>query len=216
MTQELHVTRLASALGAEVRGIDLAGVDAAMAKSIEQLLIEHHVLFFPDQDISVEDHVAFGAHYGELEGHPHYDNPYTDHDKIFELASSSGGIADEWHTDITFRPEPALYSILRMVKCPEVGGDTMWANLHVAFEALSPPIRDLLEGLSAIHNAEPHGRPEVMTCHPVVRVHPATGRKVLYVNEHFTRRIVEMSFAESNRQSGRNSRRGRLGRPDLR
>jgi taurine dioxygenase len=85
-----------------------------------------------------------------------------------------------------------------MVKCPPVGGDTMWANLYRAFDELSPPLRDLCEGLSALHNAEPHGKPEVMTVHPVVRVHPETGRKVLYVNEHFTRRIVEMSRDESD------------------
>jgi taurine dioxygenase len=197
-SRPIEVTRLASALGAEVRGIDLATVDAASAREIEGLLIEHHVLFFPDQNLSVEEHVAFGAHYGELEGHPHYANPTTDHPKIFELAASQGGIADEWHTDLTFRPKPALYSILRMVRSPEVGGDTLWANLHLAFEELSAPLRELFEGLSAIHNAAPHGKPEVMTIHPMVRIHPETGRKVLYVNEHFTRRIVELSQRESD------------------
>ena len=199
MTQPhgLEVTRLAGALGAEVRGADLAKVDEEGARAIERLLWEHLVLFFPDQHPTVEQHVAFGEHFGALEGHPHIPNPVSDHDKIFELAASFGGIADEWHTDLTFRPEPALYSILHMVKCPPVGGDTMWANLYRAFDELSPPLRDLCEGLTALHNAEPHGKPEVMTVHPVVRVHPETGRKVLYVNEHFTRRIVEMNATES-------------------
>ena len=196
--QGLEVTRLAGALGAEVRGVDLTKVDEEGARAIERLLWDHLVLFFPDQHPTVEQHVGFGEHFGVLEGHPHIPNPVSDHDKIFELAASFGGIADEWHTDLTFRPEPALYSILHMVKCPPVGGDTMWANLYRAFDELSPPLRDLCEGLSALHNAEPHGKPDVMTVHPVVRVHPETGRKVLYVNEHFTRRIVEMSRDESD------------------
>ena len=84
-----------------------------------------------------------------------------------------------------------------MVDCPEIGGDTMWTNLCLAYQALSPPLRDLCDGLSALHDAHPHGRPEAMAIHPVVRIHPDTGRKVLYVNEHFTRRIVEMGHVES-------------------
>ena len=198
MTTSLEVTRLAGALGAEVRGVDLAQVDAAGAREIERVLWEHQVLFFPDQHPSVDAHVAFGEHFGELEGHPHLKNPESDHPKLFELAASHGGIADEWHTDLTFRPDPALYSILHMVKCPPVGGDTMWSNLNQAFDELSAPLRDLCEGLSALHNAEPHGKPDVMTVHPVVRVHPETGRKALYVNEHFTRRLVELSQTESD------------------
>ncbi len=196
--EKLEVTRLASALGAEVRGIRLAQAEPALKDTVLSLLLEHKVLFFPDQDLSVEDHVAFGALFGELQGHPHYKNPYTDHDKIFELAASHGGIADEWHSDITFRPQPALFSILNMVKCPRVGGDTLWANPELAFEQLSAPLQMLCESLTAIHNAEPHGRPEVMTAHPMVRVHPATGRKTLFVNQHFTRRIVEISREESD------------------
>ncbi len=194
----LAVTRIAGALGAELRGLDLKTIDADGARRVERLLWEHQVLIFPDQHPSIPQHVAFGEHFGELEGHPHLTNPDLDHDKVFELAASHGGIADEWHTDLTFRSEPALYSILHMKKCPPVGGDTMWANLYQAFDELSPPLRDLCEGLSALHNAEPHGKPEVMTVHPVVRVHPETGRKVLYVNEHFTRRILELSAAESD------------------
>jgi len=106
-------------------------------------------------------------------------------------------VADEWHSDLSFLPKPALISILQVLKCPEVGGDTLWANLGRAFEELSPPLRDLCEGLSALHNAEPHGHPETMFVHPVVRAHPETGQKVLFVNEHFTRRIVELSVEES-------------------
>ena len=192
-----QVKRLAGSLGAEVRGLDLNQVAKADIPGIKQLLLEHLVLFFPDQHPDVESHVALGRHFGHLEGHPHLKNPYTQHPELFELAASSGGVADEWHTDITFQEEPAVMSILHMVKCPETGGDTMWSSLYAAYDELSAPMKDLCDGLTALHDALPHNHPERMTIHPVVRVHPETGRKALYVNEHFTRRIVEMNATES-------------------
>jgi taurine dioxygenase len=193
----LELTRLAGALGAEVRGIRLAGASASDADRIRALLVEHGVLFFPEQHLTIDEHVAFGRRFGTLEAHPHLKNPYTQHPELFELAATHGGIADEWHTDLTFLESPSLFSILRMVKCPAVGGDTMWTSLSAAYEALSAPLRELCDGLSALHNAEPHGQPDRMTVHPVVRVHPDSGRRALYVNEHFTRRIVELSARES-------------------
>jgi taurine dioxygenase len=89
-------------------------------------------------------------------------------------------------------------AILHMVKCPAVGGDTLWANMYKAYAELSPPLQDLCEGLTALHDADPHGQSDKMAVHPVVRVHPVTGRKSLFVNEHFTRRIVELSREESD------------------
>jgi len=197
MTPTLDVARLSPALGAEVRGLRLGEVTKAEASTIRDLLHEHLVLFFPGQHPSVEEHVGFGRHFGELEGHPNLDNPFVQHQELFELAASKGGIADEWHSDITFREEPSVLAILHMLQCPEVGGDTQWANMYRAYEALSPPLQDLCEGLTALHDAAPHGKPEDMTVHPVVRVHPVTKRKSLFVNEHFTRRIVELSHEES-------------------
>ncbi|NCY08129.1 MAG: taurine dioxygenase [Betaproteobacteria bacterium] len=195
----LEATRLAGALGAEIRGIDLATVSKAEGvTSIRDLLREHLVLFFPDQHLTVDEHVAFGRMFGPLEGHPNLKNPYTQHPELFELAASHGGVADEWHTDITFQDRPALMSILKMVQCPGVGGDTMWSSLYAAYDELSHPMQNLCDGLTALHDAHPHNRPDLMAIHPVVRVHPETGRKALYVNEHFTRRIVELSAAESD------------------
>ncbi len=193
-----QVSRIAGALGAEIRGIDLARPDDDDIAAIEALLVEHLVLFFPDQTISVDEHVALGRRFGPLEGHPNLKNPFTQHPELFELAASQGGVADEWHTDITFRPDPALMSILKMVKCPAFGGDTMWSNLCQAYDELSAPMQELCEGLTALHDATPHNKPEQMAVHPVVRVHPVSGRKALYVNEHFTRRIVEMNATESD------------------
>lgn len=194
----VDVRRLAAALGAEVRGLPLAGATRAEVEAISALLLRHKVLFFPDQHLTVDQHVALAEQFGPLEAHPHLRNTELAHPSIFELAASTGGIADEWHTDLTFLPSPSVMSVLNMVRCPEVGGDTMWANLELAYDELSAPMRDLCDGLTALHDATPHGRPEKATIHPVVRVHPVTGRRALYVNEHFTRRIVELGAAESD------------------
>ena len=191
------VTKLTAALGAEVVGLRLGQCTEQDVAAIWDLLHEHQVLFFPDQHPSVDEHVTFGAQFGQLEGHPNLKNAFIDHPEIFELAATKGGIADEWHTDITFQDQPALMSVLHMKQCPETGGDTMWASMTRAYDELSPPMQTLCDGLTALHDALPHNRPDKTAIHPVVRVHPVTGKKALYVNEHFTRRIVEMNAAES-------------------
>jgi len=191
------VRRLAPALGAEVTGVDLSKADETMARAIESMLLEHKVLFFPGQFLNQADHVSLGQFFGPLEGHPNLDNAF-DAPEIFELKASRGGIADEWHTDLTFLPQPSVMSILNMVTCPEVGGDTMWTSLSAAYDELSPPMKDLCDGLTALHDAHPHDRSDSMAIHPVVRVHPLTGERCLYVNQHFTRRIVELSAEESD------------------
>jgi len=191
------VTRLAGALGAEITGFNLAGANGQDIDRVKALLLEHKVIFFPGQSIDIEEHVALGRQFGQIESHPNLKNPFTEHPEVFELAATHGGVADEWHTDITFQDSPSMMSILHMVKCPEVGGDTMWTSLSQAYDELSEPMQSLCEGLSALHDAHPHNRPQDMAVHPVVRVHPETGAKALYVNEHFTRRIVEMNATES-------------------
>ena len=197
--QALDVVRLSGSLGAEIRGISLGEAGPADADAIRSLLIEHMVLFFPDQNLSPDEHIAFGRLFGELEAHPNLDLG-GDRPEFFELRADggAGAIADEWHSDLTCQEKPSLIAILHMVKCPPVGGDTMWANTYKAYEELSPAMREFCEGLTALHDAHAHGKPENMAVHPVVRVHPVTGRKSLFVNEHFTRRIVELSHVESD------------------
>jgi taurine dioxygenase len=197
MTTNWQVNRLSGSLGAEITGIDLGRVNEQDIADIKSALNEHMVLFFPNQSLTAETHVGLGRYFGELEGHPNLKNPVEGFPEIFELTASEGGVADEWHTDITVQEKPALMSILKMVKCPETGGDTMWTNLCQAFDELSDPIKEMCEGLTALHDALPHNRPDQMAIHPVVRVHPDTGKKALYVNEHFTRRIVETNATES-------------------
>ncbi len=197
MNTELQVERLTAALGAEVRGISLGAVGATRVDTIRAQPLEHQVLFFPEQFLDIDTHVALGEQFGPLDAHPNLENPFTQHPQVFELAASHGGVADEWHSDISFSAEPSMMSILNMIECPAVGGDTMWANTAAAYDALSAPLRELCDGLTALHDATPHGKPETNTLHPVVRVHPETGARALYVNEHFTRRIVEMNATES-------------------
>ena len=194
---DLKVELLGKALGAEVYGLDLNHVTDDDIAQIRALLLEHLVLFFPGQDITLDGHVALGRKFGELEIHPNLPGPEGGGPEMVELRASFGGIADEWHTDVTFLPSPSVMSIMHFVTGPELGGDTMWANQYLAFSELSPPMQDLLSGLSALHDASPHGKPEMTSIHPVVRTHPETGRPSLLVNEHFTRRIVELSHDES-------------------
>jgi len=194
-----HVKRLSAALGAEITGVTLAETSSDERDEIWKLLHQHKVIFFPGQFMKAEDHIEYGRHFGPLEGHPNLkERTPDDHPELFRLEASTGGIADEWHTDLTFQEQPALMSILNMKVCPEVGGDTMWANLIAAYEGLSAPLQEMLDGLSALHDAHPHNRPDKMAIHPLIRVDPETGKKALYVSEHFTRRIVEMSAQESD------------------
>ena len=194
-----EVKRLSGSLGAEIRGLSLAQAGSEEARLISSLLLEHLVLFFPDQHLTPEKHIAFGRLFGELEAHPNLSLD-AERPEFFELRAmgGSGAIADEWHSDLTCQASPSVFAILQMKKCPPVGGDTLWANMYKAYDELSPPMQAFCEGLTALHDASPHGRPEAKAIHPVVRVHPETGRKSLFVNRHFTRRIVELSQDESD------------------
>ncbi len=177
--------------------MSLKDVGAVEVDAIRSLLLDHLVLFFPDQDLTPDAHIAFGRLFGVLEAHPNLTFDAA-RPEFFELhaAGGQGAIADEWHSDLTCQDQPSVMAILNMVKCPSVGGDTLWANMYKAFDELSPPMREFCEGLTALHDADPHGKSDQMAVHPVVRVHPETGRKSLFVNEHFTRRIVELSHEE--------------------
>ena len=192
-----EVRPLSPALGAEVIGPKINNLNDDQVKKLKELLLEHLVVFMPGQSPSPALHVEFGKRFGSLEGHPNLSSDDKLPRKIFELKASKGGIADEWHTDLTFRASPAIMSIMHIVKCPEVGGDTLWSSTYAAYDQLSSPMKDLCEGLTALHDAHPHNQPDQMTIHPVVRLHPETQRKALYINQHFTRRIVELSAEES-------------------
>ncbi|GAB2661880.1 taurine dioxygenase [Saccharopolyspora gloriosae] len=196
---DLEVRPISGALGAEVRGIDLNDLSDQVFQRVHELLLEHLVLFFPEAaGLSPQAHIDFGKRLGELEVHPFL--PKLDgHDEIVVLDSAQGAKADVWHTDVTFSPTPPVASILQIVQCPPFGGDTMWSNQYLAYEAVSAPLRDMLDGLTAIHVFEhPNGSFRSEAEHPVVRVHPETGRRSLYVNRMFTRRIPQLDATESD------------------
>ncbi|HEY8123323.1 MAG TPA: TauD/TfdA family dioxygenase [Myxococcota bacterium] len=204
---------IAGALGAEVRGIDLAQpLDPVTRKELNEGWLRHQVLFFRDQQISVDQHKAFARNFGELHVHPVL-QPMAEqgHPEIVVLESDASRpfVADRWHSDVTFEQAPPKGSILRGVAVPTAGGDTMWASMYGAFEALSDRMQRLLSELTALHDGGGFARMardkaqladlerRQKAVHPVIRRHPETGRRALFVNSIFTKQIVGMKPAES-------------------
>ena len=214
----------AGSLGAELHGLDLRKpLDPETAAAIDRALCEHLVIFFPEQKLTADEHVAFSRSLGEVfTDHPAYLPTLDGHPEVVVLAGQAGGRADLWHTDITINPRPPKGSILYMKEAPPYGGDTMWANLYRSYDALSEPMRRYLGELTAFHDimgkggavrversddtppaeteyAEKLGAVTLPTAeHPIVRTHPVTGRKCLFVNPTFTSHIMGVSTAESD------------------
>lgn len=195
---DLSVAPVSGALGAEVRGLDLEHLDDDEFAALERVLIEHHVVFLPEQQLSPAGHIALARRFGEIEIHPFIPKLGDEHPEIVVLDGDQGARADVWHTDVTWSESPPLCSILHMVTCPSRGGDTLFSNQHLVYEALSEPIRDLVAGLSAVHTALVFGHPERQAEHPAVRVHPVTGRRSLYVNRQFTSHFPQLRRSESD------------------
>jgi taurine dioxygenase len=194
----LDVRPVSGALGAEVHGVDLVDLTDDLFKEIHGLLMRHLVLFFPGQHrLTPRAHIAFGRRFGEVEVHPFL--PKVEGHPEVVIIDSEGGKADTWHTDLTFKASPPLASVLQLVSCPPAGGDTMWSNQYLAYEKLSRPMRELLDGLTAVHAFHDPGTGFRSAAeHPVVRVHPVTGRRSLYVNRLFTSHIPQLSRDESD------------------
>jgi taurine dioxygenase len=207
----LAIHPLTPAIGAEILDIDLAGEGIGeRIPDIRAALLEFGVIFFRDQHLTPEQHIAFARYFGELEIHPATprDQPNPE---ILHIAHGpeSRGQENAWHSDVTWREKPSLGSILRAVEVPEVGGDTLFANMHVAYERLSPQMKRLCEGLTAVHDiarvfARRLGkRPEELhdqyppMRHPVIRTHPESGKPAIYVNTAFTSHIEGLSEKES-------------------
>ena len=199
-------------IGAEVRGVDLAALDDDSFEAIRDALMAHCVLFFRDQDISIESQKALGARFGELVVHPN-DPGLEGHPEVMRIHADENSVratGERWHSDVSCDPTPPMGSILRMHTVPEAGGDTLFANMYAAYEALSNRMKTLLDGLAAIHDGGPYyrdvnrligrddgGRSYPSSEHPVVRTHPVTGRKALFVNQMFTVRIAGLPQGES-------------------
>ena len=207
LPDSIKVEPLTCAIGAQLSNVHLgvASRDAGLVAEIRQLLLKHRVLFFRDQDITRAEHVAFARQFGDLEDHPvagsdpeHpglvriYKNPDQPNDRY----------ENSWHSDATWREKPQFGAVLRCVECPPVGGDTMWANMVLAYEKLPQHVKTQIAGLRARHSIEasfgavmPAEKRLALKAqfpdaeHPVVRTHPETGEKILFVNAfttHFT------------------------------
>src|SRR5580692_3575137 len=215
----IKVTRLTRALGAVIEGVDLAAdLPQPVINRLSELLVEHEVMLFPRQPITPQQQCRFAARFGDLHIHPIYP-VLPELPQIMVIDTHEGFLPDNdnWHTDVTFTQTPPLAGILAAKQLPSMGGDTLWSSNSRVYEALSPPLQKMLEGLTAEHSVVksfPAGRwgndpsfkerydravakhPPVI--HPVVRTHPVSGRKGLFVNEGFTTRILELKPVESD------------------
>ena len=199
---QLTTTRLSSALGATITGIELADCSDDTAELIRELLSEHLVLVFRDQPMNAAQHVAFASHFGEPYVHP-FLQAVPESPAILQVlkepedAATFGG--EYWHCDISFEDPPAAVSVLHAKEIPKIGGDTLFANQQLAFSQLSPGLQEMMRHLSAHHTypdmAETDDRASAL--HPVVHVHQQSGRESLFINGAFVSRFEAMTVAES-------------------
>ncbi|MCY1327820.1 Alpha-ketoglutarate-dependent taurine dioxygenase [compost metagenome] len=190
------VSRISPALGAEIGHIDLtAPLDEGTIAALRSALVEHKVLVFREQDITPAQHVALARRFGELEVHP----TFPHHEAFPELVLLGGddkrpAMENGYHSDVSWREIPSMASMLRCVECPEIGGDTVWVNMALAYERLPEHRKQQIEGLFAVHDIRPafgdkmtpeQHRQFPPATHPVVRTHPESGEKILYINSAF-------------------------------
>jgi len=220
--KHIEVRPLAGSLGAEIFGVDLRdSLDDETFEEIHQALLDNLVIFLRNQDITPDQQKAFGRRFGELHIHP-YIPTLEGHPEIIKLESADDGPGEmayqsnTWHTDLTYTAEPPMGSMLHGIKVPAVGGDTMFLNLYASYQALSDTMRSLVDGLTAVHDIVASMPPDFTRQswapkqlarmqdvtppveHPVVRTHPETKRKCLFVNRNFTSYIKGMTLPESD------------------
>lgn len=214
---KIAITRIAGALGAEIEGVDLSSaLDSETIEVLRQALLEHLVIFFRDQKLASENFLAFATAFGKpveyplikgIEGYP----TITEIAKLETETTNFGGV---WHSDTTYLAQPPMGSMLYALEVPPQGGDTLFANQYLAYETLSPPLRGFLDGLVAVnssakadvsrtredmirHAGDAATVLDYTAEHPVVRTHPETGRRSLYVNVAHTSHFKGMTESES-------------------
>ena len=210
----MEVKLLSGALGAEITGIDLKDSTNKNWKVINNLMLEHKALFFRDQDITSEQQINLARKFGPLEKHV-YVKGLENHPEIIRIIKGpqeKHQWGETWHTDVSYNPKPTKVIILRSRKIPPVGGDTMFSNMEIAYETLDENIKKRIEGKRAIHSSlgaaafvdkyeemEGNGNlDEYSNEHPMVRTHPETNKKILYVNSMYTKKIIDMDKNESD------------------
>jgi taurine dioxygenase len=211
--ETISVDKLTPIIGAEIGGVDLSQpLGNHQMAEVHRALAENLVIFFRDQHLSPAQHLAFGRNFGELHTHPAAP-AHPDHPELMVIhadKSSPRANGEGWHSDVSCDPEPPMGSILYIKTCPPKGGDTLFASMYAAYESLSDRMKAYLDGLVAVHDGEENYRGTYKYAgvddkatypraeHPVVRTHPVTGQKALYVNRGFTRRIVGVPRDESH------------------
>ena len=199
------VSRAGVALGARVEGIDLRddGDDETIGE-LRALLLQHHLLVLPNQQLSAIELERFGRRWGDLLTHPatkHRDTPFVQwiggKARKFKLLAGEHPFGGGWHSDMTWHPTPPIITGLHAQRLPSSGGDTAFANQHLAFEALDEEMQQRLESLRGFHSGKVFGPDVEDSVHPVLRTHEETGRKALYVNGNFTRYLMDMAADES-------------------
>ena len=193
MIDRMKVSKLTGSIGAQITGVQLAEIDEPTFDEIAKAFWENQVLVFRDQSLSIEEHISLGQRFGELHIHPAIPGVggHKEILPVFNRGKEKAG-TEVWHSDVSCDPRPPSISILRAIEVPPYGGDTMWASQYTALERLSGAMRDMIEPLRAVHK-----KFEMEAVHPVVRTHPETGRKALYVNHGFTSHFEGMSIDES-------------------
>jgi taurine dioxygenase len=207
----VELRHLSPSIGTEVHGVDLREpLTDDLFKYLNSLLVDRKVIFFRDQDITSDQHMDFARKWGELEVLPFLDYD-ADDNEILLITRGPGerGKENVWHTDVSWRECPSLGSVLRALKVPEVGGDTMWCDMVAVYEALSPAMKEMIADLRAIYSVEGIARQEAVDVdavlaqfppqeHPVVRTHPESGKKLLYLATGHLQRIKGLGRDESN------------------
>ena len=194
-------------IGTELRGVSLLALDDAGVAAVRQLLAERGVLVFRDQPMTLEQQIALGKRFGPLHVHPAFaDKEHPEALRIHADADSRYAAGEAWHTDVSCDQEPPGISMLRIEVTPSAGGDTAFASMYAALDSLSPPMQSFLAGCSAVHAGDLPFRGAYkstskkeypVNVHPVLRTHPLTGRRALYVNSGFTDRIKGLTPRES-------------------
>jgi taurine dioxygenase len=213
-----RLEHISPSLGTVVHGIDLRTLpDSATHAFLYDLLVQRKVIFFRDQDLTPEQHIGFSRLFGELEVHPFIENR-DGYPEIVVLRADEKSPpigTDVWHSDVSWRPEPSLGSVLIAREAPPTGGDTCWANMEAAYEGLDEETKKRIDGRFALHDShlfrfgmrargasdeeiEQYQKEHPISRHPIVRTHPDTGRKSLYVNAVFTLGIEDLGEEESN------------------
>ena len=205
---------LSGALGAEINGIDLKDTTLKNFKVINNLLLEHKVIFFRNQKISPEEQLALASLFGPIEQHAYVKglNQYPEIVRIIKKPNEKNQWGENWHSDVSYNVKPTKAVILKSIKIPPVGGDTMFANMELAWETLDEKIKDKIKDKKALHSSlgaeffvndyegmEGNGNhDEYSNEHPIVRTHPETGKKILFVNWTYTKRIIGLDKKESD------------------